>query len=76
MHELQLVELVVIQGTAVHVVKAFQRQETQLSPSQEQTTRTEFYGGHLQSVEKHELSYSLSPASQSTAYTHTLSLLH
>ena len=39
MHELQLVELVVVQGTAVHVVKAFQCQETQLSPSQEQVAR-------------------------------------
>jgi len=27
------------------VVKAFQCQETQLSPSQEQATRTEFHGG-------------------------------
>ena len=76
MHELRLVEPVVVQGTAVHVVKAFQRQETQLSPSQEQTTRTEFHGGRLQSLGQQELSYSIFPAAQSTAYKHTLSLLH
>ena len=45
MHELQLVELVVIQRTAVDVVKAFQCQEKQLSPSQEQAAKIEFHGG-------------------------------
>jgi len=67
---------VVVQGTAVHVVKVFQCQETQLSPSQEQGARTEIHGGRLQSVGQQELSYSILPASQSMAYTRPLSLLH
>ena len=75
MHELQLVELVVVQGTAVHVVKAFQCQETVVTITgtghKDRVPR-----GRLQSVGQQELSYSIFPASQSTACTCTLSLLH
>jgi len=55
---------VVVQGTAVHVVKVFQCQETQLSPSQEQAARTEFHRGHIQPVGQQELSCSIFPTSK------------
>ena len=50
----ELATCVEVWGTAVQAVKAFQRQEMQLSLSQEQVARTEFHGVRLQSVGWHE----------------------